>query len=145
VTSLSFQCLDVLRDDIAALGLAWPDAPRIKVRKHPKDSRVYYEGITVSPQDIREGGGTNLTDDIGYGCLITICRSTQQDLTAYIDRFTTIEQTIRQALIHQKLGSINTNFTVRYEPHLQFDDTDYRKDWDVSNFVLRCWIEETRT
>jgi hypothetical protein len=123
------QVLDAVRDVIAALATAGDldgfSTENIKVvwfpaAEHLKTASVIasWPTILISPYGAEDvtAGGTNIQDDYGYQCVITIVSQTDQALAGHIDKYLTWRERIIKAFHNKRLSAVSSIYRVVARP-----------------------------
>lgn len=147
MSSIFYTALHAVREAIIGLDLEGVDRSSIRVRRFPHDGEVYYRGITVHPVRESTGPGTNMLEDIGYGCGLTMVVNNNNASERLLDRVLMWRETIRRYFVeNDTLDTMSTVFTVKVEHDDVFAwDDMVRSNFDVSRMVLRVWSRESRT
>lgn len=147
--SLYRQALDQVVTVIQGLALSSLENAEIRVGKFTWDNEYTNRGITVEPGDEIEGRGTNLRDDIGYPCVVTMVTGTSREWAQNVTLVTGWRQAIRRAF-HEKRITIATldqsNRIICKVLHAPFKVPDqYREHWDAGRLIVWVWFREQRT
>ncbi len=138
--SVFSQCLSAVKTTIDGLSLS--GSPTVTVRKHSVDDRQVFHGITLSPEPVRSGQGTNADDDNGYGILVTMALASAQGYTENLEKLNLWTQSIRNAFSGKRLSGVTEVYVCWCEADRNFDDRKYADDYDFSTFIIRCWSRE---
>lgn len=149
MASVHKQCLDAIVTATQALTLTPAlEAGEIVARRrpNPKNGNLYH-GITFFMLQEQEAPGTNRREDIGYaigGYLAVPVDNSQAD---GLDTIPSWREAIRREFIHQRLSGVSFAdghyLTTTFEPGSFLVPADER--YEVSTFVIRCWMREPRT
>lgn len=145
------QCLAEIRERIAGLKLDVP-ADTIVVRRHYQQrtgdkQSLPYVGITIYPEQEREGVGTHGREDIGYGCGVAIILATDHASTRAIGRATTMRALIRREFVHQKMEKVRLGdgcYLTTKVSHLPINIPHEAHRYEASSLLIRCWMREPR-
>lgn len=141
------QCCEEVARIIRLLKLL-PDS-RVIVRRRPfTSSGDVFLGIVVCPIQEREAPGTNLREDVGYGVLVVDAAGLDASLRENVGTAAERRTAIRRRLIHTRL-----NITLdgchysqtKIEPGELHDVPRGVDKHEISSFVARCWVRESRT
>ena len=147
MASVEKQCLDSIVNVTRQLSLTGVAPDEIAARRRPRKGDAPYYGITFFLLPEQETRGTNQRDDVGYaiGCLIAV--HADQSLSDGIDLIPSWRESIRREFIHQRLPEVSLPagcyLTTTIEPGNFLTPKDER--YEFSQFVIRCWMRESRT
>lgn len=145
------ECLKEIRAQIINLGLGI-DAGEVKVRRQAlrkagDGTLTPHRGITIHPEKEVQNAGTNRSEDIGYGCGITIylgADHSSEDMGIATD----VREAIRQKFINRRLTNVqpkNGHVCINTVEHGDFaNDLDKHK-YEVGTLLIRVWARETRS
>lgn len=141
-----YDALNAVADEIRALNLPGLDADRVKVRRLPNDGEHYFPGITVHPVTETTAEGTNMMEDIGYGCAITMVMNNNNAQDYLLDRLLEWRETIRRYFAENvTLGVMGAVCTIKVEFGNVIDWNDLLQgNYDVSRLIVRVWNRESR-
>ena len=144
--SIFLNILNDIAAQIRAIGLPGISASRVKVRRMPTDGEQMFPGITVHPVTERIGRGVNDRDDIGYGVALTIVQNNSGSSLEGLDRILMWREQIRHHFLTQKtIVGEQCVFVIDVEHGYPIDwSSEFRKNYDISSMVLRCWVRENR-
>lgn len=146
--SVHKQCLDAIVTATRALALVPTlESAEIQARRRPKRGERLYTGITFFMLPEQEAPGTNQREDIGYAIGGYIAVGVDSSLHDNIDAIPSWREAIRREFIHQRLSDVSFTgghyLTTTFEPGNFNMPVDER--FEVSTFVIRCWMREPRT
>lgn len=147
-TSIFMQAMESIRDRIQSLTLPGLLDNRVHVRRLPHDGEHYFPGITVHPVTEKYHRGTNMRENIGYGCAVTMVVNNECDQDYLLDRLLYWRETIRRHFVEKgnlEEVTLQPTCTVKVEHGHVIDWNDlYDKNVDVSSLILRVYVLETR-
>ena len=145
--AIFYDALVAIETALINLGLTGLDTTRIKVRRLPHDGEHYFPGVTIHPTQERYFDGTNMREDIGYGCSLTMVQNNNNNSADLLNRVLQWRETIRQYFVeNDTLGSGTTIFTLKVEHGDVFTwDGMIKDNYDVSVLTIRVWSRESRT
>jgi hypothetical protein len=145
--SLFMLAMEAIRDRIRLLALSGLTDDRVQVRRLPHDGEVYFPGITIHPVEENYHTGTNMRENVGYGCSITMVVNIDNDQDLMLDRLLLWRQRIRRHFVEDDgLTGVSGSCTVKIEhgPPIDWDDL-IKTHYDVSRLIARVYVLETRT
>ena len=146
--SFFLEALNSVVEDLRQLGLPGLDSTDIKVRRLPTDGEVYHKGISVHPVTEIYDDGTNMREDIGYGCGITMVVNNNNNQLYLLDRLLRWREMIRRHFVEKTVLQVMTTLCqikVEHGPVLDIGELIKRNNYDVSTMVIRVWSRETRS
>jgi hypothetical protein len=136
----------------AIRGLTLPGAPDVAVRRLPwndtGDATHFYRGITVHPTTEAVSAGTNLREDIGYGCVVTMIVPASGSVAEDIDKVSQWREAIRRKVVHDAFQDINLEGANHYTTKVVHHQLNVPKEghrYEISSLLIRCWMRESRT
>lgn len=147
------QCLNELVTKTRGLKLGFPDAEvRARRLEHKVESdgrvtiQVWERGITFFPMQEAESAGTNLREDIGYGCGCVIVLPADHGSADNLGKVLEARAKIRRKFIHQRMDvtlSGGMYLTTKVQ-HLPINQPRDAHQYEASSLLIRCWIREPR-
>jgi len=146
-TSLFMISMEAIRDAIKTLSLTGLEDNEVKVRRLPHDGEQYYQGITVHPVKEIFGQGSNLLEEVGYGCAVTMVENNNNNSDYKLDQILLWREAIRRYFVENTtLSGVSETCTIKVETGHVIDwDELFDKNIDVSRLVIRVRTLETRT
>jgi len=147
------QFLNELVEKTQGLTLGFP-ASEIRTRrlehKVESDGRVtiqtWEQGITFFPMQEAESAGTNLREDIGYGCGCVIVLPADHGSAENLGKVLEARSKIRRKFIHQRMKanlSGGMYLTTKVQ-HLPINQPRDGHQYEASSLLIRSWIREPR-
>jgi hypothetical protein len=151
------QCLREIAAQIRCLGLEWLlekklDAKEVRVRRQPfkvEGNQVINvtRGIVVHPEREDQNAGTNRSEDVGYGCGVTMfipADHSSDDLGPVTEWREIISRKFRNI----RLTNVRVN--VGHVCICTVEPADFAKDfknheYEISSLLIRVWARETRS
>jgi hypothetical protein len=148
------QCLNELVTETQGLKTGFPAneirAARLQY-KVESDGRVsiqtWERGITFFPLQEQESAGTNLREDIGYGCGCVIVLPADHGPGESLGRVLETRAKIRRKFIHQRLDTPSLSggmYLTTKVQHLQINQPRGPHVYEASSLLIRCWMREPR-
>lgn len=124
-------------------------ARRTPWSKGADGAMVIHRGLSVCPSPERYAPGTNKSEDIGYGVQVFDITPRDTSLTQGIANPTARKALIRRAFVHQKPVTLEGS-NIQYcqttvEPGRLYDMPPGIDKFEVSTFIIRFWIRESRS
>ncbi len=153
MTSVLGQCLEAVAEIIRGLALPGLNHDSIRVARLPwivgGDGNVIINpGIVVHPVRERTAPGTNVREDIGYGCAITMIRPASHSSMEDVDIVNQWREAIRQRLVEARLDDIvvdDGHYCITKIEHNELNVPREGHRYEISSIVARCWVREART
>ena len=140
------RCLAAARDVIRGLSLAGLASDQVDVRKVPLDpDDMQAPRIIVSPVPETITPAWNVTDDVGYGAMITMIQASNRDPDDGTDPFLLWRERISRALRSKALPGVSEVYNVVIEPAVVVLPEAFQSMYDVGALVARCIAEELST
>ena len=141
------QCLESIADKLQTLNV-YPATFHPSVRNAPFETGELSPGMYVTPEDVREGDGTNERDDYGYECAVTVVRSSPSQSSDDMEKWLKNRQLIARRFNHVRLGDIVATDVTEHiclaktsmARHPKLADRHY----DVIQVTVTCWFREPR-
>ncbi len=139
--------LDEVRSTIVGLALAGIDSEQIQIRKQPWHRELSLPGVLLTPigELLPREGGTNASNEIGYGIRITLVQAGNQSLAANLDRLLLWREAIVRAFHLRRLANVAESVLCRIEPGAVVESLAADRQYDVSVLVVRCFSREPRS
>ena len=141
------ECLDAVQTVIQGLSMSGLESSDIVVRKLPWNREAITEGVFIHPVTERYGRGTNARDDVEYGVMVTMIKSSNQNLTGNMDAFLLWRQQISAALrrIDSQDFGVSEVYHHTVEPAAVYLPEAFAKNYDVGALLVRCFSREPLT
>jgi hypothetical protein len=145
------QCLDELVK--VTRGLQLPiTGDQVQARRLPWSTMgdgtvVIHQGITWFPHEETESAGTNVREDIGYGCGCAIILPADHGTRDNLGKIPYCRARIRRRFIHQRLDNVTLDgghYLTTKVSHLQINQPREAHAYEVSLLLIRCWMREPR-
>ena len=146
--SIFMQAMEAIRDRIRLLALTGLSDDRVQVRRMPHDAGgTYFPGITVHPVTETYESGTNMRENVGLGCGITMCVNCDDDSDFLLDRLLLWRETIRQHFVEDDgLPPVANSCSIKIEHgHPLVWDELVNRHYDISRLVARVYTLQSRT
>lgn len=146
------DALTAIKTAIEGLSLTGLQTGEVAIRRQPfrvsgDKTLVPHRGITLHPEPERQDPGTNRSEDIGYGCGVTMYAGADHASTT-LGNVTEWRRLIRRAFINQRLSVTapsNGHVCISTVEHGDFaKDFDHHK-YEIGTLLIRVWTRETRT
>lgn len=148
------QCLKEIAAGIKGLKTCFrADEIRVQRLDHKVESdgsvtiQTYDRGITVFPLQEQESAGTNLREDIGYGCGVLISAGNDHSLKDNVGKVLEARALIRRRFVHQRLTTVSLSggmYLTTKVAHLPINQPRGPHTFEASSLVIRCWMREPR-
>jgi hypothetical protein len=147
------KCLNELVEKTRGLKLGFADteirARRLEYKKE-SDGRVTItpmeRGITFFPVQEAESAGTNLREDIGYGCGCVIVLPADHGSAENLGKVLEARAKIRRKFIHQRMDATLSGgmYLTTKVQHLPINQPREDHQYEASSLLIRCWMREPR-
>lgn len=146
------DALTAIKTVIAGLSLTNLQTGELTVRrqwarKQGDGTWLPHRGITLHPEDERQDPGTNRSEDVGYGCGVTMMLPADHSSEA-LGIVTEWRRLIRRAFINQRLSvtaPTNGHVCISTVEHGDFAKDFDKHKYELSSLLIRVWTRETRT
>ena len=141
------KAMEAVRDAIRVLALTNLTSAEVQVRRLPHDGEQFYPGITIHPVTETYGAGSNVLEEVAYGCAVTMVENNNNDSDFKLDQILLWRETIRRYFVENvTLSGVSETCTVKVESGHVIDWNElYEQNIDVSRLVIRVRTLETRT
>jgi len=145
--------LDELVEKTKGLALGFPESEirnRRLEHKVESDGRVtiqtWEQGVTFFPMQEAESAGTNLREDIGYGCGCVIVLPADHGSADNLGKVLEARSKIRRKFIHQRMDALLSGgmYLTTKVQHLPINQPRDGHQYEASSLLIRCWIREPR-
>lgn len=144
---IHLQCCEEVARTIRLLKLMPDDQVIVRRRPYTKADDVF-RGIVCAPVEEREAPGTNIREDIGYGVLVVDAIGSDASLRENAGTAAERRTAIRRRLIHTRLNitAEGCHYSqTKIEPGELNEIPRGIERHELSFFVARCWVRESRT
>ncbi len=141
--SVFHDCLTGIETLIEGLSLTGFADANIIVQKLPWVRGIDIPCVIISPIDDPVRRVNNQQNEIGYGCHVVIVTAGNQSQTAGFDDFSDWREQIEEELRSDKLSAVSSIINITIEPSGLILSDAFRKQYDASAFVARCFSRES--
>lgn len=146
------DCLTAIALKIKNLNLLGLKADELAIRRQPFRQQgdrtlVPHRGITLHPEVEREIAGTNRSEDIGYGCGVTMYTGADHS-SQELGSVTEWRRKIRRAFINQRLAGLlveGGHVCISTVEHADFAKDFAEHKYELGMLLIRVWARETRS
>jgi hypothetical protein len=108
---------------------------------------TWERGVTVFPLQEQESAGTNLREDIGYGCGVLFVFPNDHGPKDNVGKVLEARALTRRRFIHQRMTTVALSggmYLTTKVAHLPINQPRGPHTFEVSSLVIRCWMREPR-